>query len=266
MMRINVCLCLLGTALFARPAFSQNNPPPAAPAAGKPAPQAEKAAEEKKAEPLCPVTHQKIDRRYSTAFQGRKVYFASQDAFDSFKKDPQKYLDGVHAQWEAMPQYRTQVRCPVTGKPIDRQQWVEQGDDVVFFATPEAKEEFTKEPAKFVKKLDSDCYTFQTHCLVCKEEINPTLTIDLGGRTVFLGCEGCRSTLSGDKEKYEKAFDDQTKANRAAYTRQVTEMKLERLKAMRNSGEKKGAGPGDKPAGQPGNAPASQPEKKPEKP
>lgn len=67
----------------------------------------------------CPVTGDPIDRRFSTEFRGKQVYFATAAAAEQFKADPYAYADGLRAQWEALRPLRLQVLCPVTGKPID---------------------------------------------------------------------------------------------------------------------------------------------------
>lgn len=49
-----------------------------------------------------------------------------------------------------------QTRCPVMGNPIDKGQFVDHQGKRIYFCCSSCKEEFRKDPAKYIKKLQDD--------------------------------------------------------------------------------------------------------------
>ncbi len=254
MLRISLLLIAL---LVAATAVAQTpTDKPAAPAAQAPAatPEAPKKGPEKAIEApapaLCPVTGKPIDRAFVTEYRDKKVYFATKEAMEAFGKDPEKYADKVAAQWEALKPLRVQVKCPVTGKPVDRKVFVMHDEEELYFADDAARKRWQEDPKAFVKPM-KDCFTFQTNCLICGHDIDGTLSVEVDGRIIYLGCEGCREAILADKAAALKKLDEQIKPNQATWTRRETQRKLEMLKKMKD--EKK-PGAGAKPAGEPPSA------------
>jgi YHS domain-containing protein len=179
-----------------------------------------------KAQVLCPVTNKPIDRNIVTRYHNRWVYFADADALQKFEKDPTQYAEGTKAQWEADKPLRVQVKCPVTGEKPNPDVYVGKGDDAVFFATDEAKQKWLKDSQPYQKRLDEDCYTYQTICIVGAGVIDPGVARDVDGKTVYFCCPACIDPFLKDKAKLLKEVDDQTKANRTAFVKRLFEKKL----------------------------------------
>jgi YHS domain-containing protein len=178
-----------------------------------------------KAAVLCPVTNQPVDRDIVTRYHNRWVYFANQDALQKFEKDPTQYAEGVKTQWEADKPLRVQVKCPVTGEKPKPDIYVGKGEDAVFFASDEAKQKWVKDSEPYQKKLD-DCYTYQTVCVIGGGVIDPAVSKEVDGKTIYFCCPACYDAFTKDKAEKLKAVDEQIKANRAAYISRVLEKKL----------------------------------------
>lgn len=175
---------------------------------------------------LCPVTGKLIDRAIVTRFRGKWVYFATADARTKFDQDPYEYADKLQDQWAADKPLRVQVKCPVTGTPPASDIYVGQGDEAVFFASEDAKQRWVKDNAPYQKRLESDCYTFQTGCATCGGPINPAASREIDGRTVYLCCDGCAAELAKDQAAYLKQVDEQIRVNRAAWVKRAIERQL----------------------------------------
>lgn len=174
---------------------------------------------------ICPVTGKPADRKVMAKFRGKRVYFADADAKKKFEDSSDKYLDGVKKQWEALKPLRTQVKCPVSGKPVDHKFAVSGADEDVYFATEDAKKVWEKDSKPYAEKLEKECYSFQTNCLVCGMEIDPAISVEVDGRTIFVGCNGCPDRIKADKDKYIKQYDEVVKANKAAFEKERTASK-----------------------------------------
>jgi YHS domain-containing protein len=175
---------------------------------------------------LCPVTNKPVDRDIVTRYRNRWVYFASQDALQKFEKDPTQYADGVKTQWEADKPLRVQVKCPVTGEKPDPNIYVGKGDDAVFFANDAAKQKWLKDSQPYHDKLDKDCYTYQTVCVIGGGVIDPAASKEVDGKTIYFCCPACIDPFMKDKAANLKQVDEQVKANRAAWIGRVLEKKL----------------------------------------
>jgi YHS domain-containing protein len=175
---------------------------------------------------LCPVTGKPIDRAIVTRFRGKWVYFANDEARAKFEKDPYEYADKLQDQWAADKPLRVQVKCPVTGERPAPDIYVGQGDDAIFFASDDAKQKWVKDSAPYQKRLESDCYTFQTGCATCGGPINPAASREIDGHTVYLCCDGCATELTKDKSGYLKQVDEQIRVNRAAWIKRAIERQL----------------------------------------
>jgi len=51
-----------------------------------------KAAQPAKAQDLCPVSGDKVDKKVYTDYEGKRIYFCCAKCVDAFKKNPAKYL------------------------------------------------------------------------------------------------------------------------------------------------------------------------------
>jgi YHS domain-containing protein len=234
------CAAFVLAALLVSGAAAQDAAPP--PAAAKPE------AKPAPAPLLCPVTKAPADRKVAVLYRGKWVYFATADAKQAFEKSPLEFADGVKAQWDANKPVRIQTKCPVTGHAPGAEFYTGIGDDAIFFATAEARDKYTKDPTPYLKKLDTDCYTFQTSCGTCGMEAKATVQRDVDGKTIYFCCDGCADKFAEKQAEYLKKVDDQIRENQKTYiTRQ-----FEKLIQMQKEGEAKAkAEPKPAPATQP---------------
>lgn len=201
------------------PAVAQDKPKHEAPAAKDGTTVEKDAAAAKDAKPaaaLCPVTGKPIDRQFVARFRGKRVYCADAAALAKFNADPAEYAEAASKQWEALPTWRVQVLCPVTGETVSTKIFVEGKDDDIYFATEEAKAKWLKDSKPFESKL-ADCFTFQTNCLICGHDIKPSLSETIDGQKVYFGCAGCIDAVKEDKAASLKKLAAQMKANREAF-------------------------------------------------
>lgn len=168
---------------------------------------------------ICPVTGKPIRYDYRVRFRGRRVYFATADAAAKFQADPYAYRDGVKKQWADLRPLRTQVRCPVTGKPVRPDVFIEQRTRDVYFADEDARKAWLDSPAKYAAKLEQ-CYTFQTTCGTCENPVRPDVSRDLNGRVVYFCCPGCRGAFDSDRVGFLHDVEREMKANREAWQRE----------------------------------------------
>ncbi|WP_296457541.1 YHS domain-containing protein [Rubinisphaera sp.] len=74
------------------------------------------AAEEKKAEPQCPVSGKAISKDHSVSYKGAEVYFCCPKCPKAFEMDTKKYAAKANHQLVQTDQAK-QVKCPITGRP-----------------------------------------------------------------------------------------------------------------------------------------------------
>ena len=74
---------------------------------------------------------------------GTKVYFCCDNCPKAFKANPKKYDLAVHRQMLETGQIK-QVACPLTGKPVNKEQTVEVGTTEVGFCYDKCKGKYEK--------------------------------------------------------------------------------------------------------------------------
>lgn len=169
---------------------------------------------------LCPVTQQPIDRRHFARFRGRWVYFAHDAARQKFEADPYQFVDGVQAQWAADAPCRVQIKCPVTGEAPSPDIYVDPGPDAVFFASEAARQKWQQDQTgEYRKRLESECYTFQTRCAACTNPINPAVRRSFDGRALYFCCRHCPDGFERNKVENLARVDREIEENRARCAR-----------------------------------------------
>jgi len=96
----------------------------------------------------CPVMGNKINQEIYTDYQGKRVYFCCSGCVETFKKEPEKYMKKME---DAGIQLET-VPCPVSGKPSNPEVFTEYNGEKVYFCCEGCKEEFEKNPEKYMDK------------------------------------------------------------------------------------------------------------------
>lgn len=206
---IVAALCSMLLAAAATPALAQTGDKT------KPEAKAGK-ADEHWANIKCPLMDEPVDKDAYTYYKGQRVYFCCKKCIAKFEKDPDKYADAVKKQWELTKPLRVQIKCPVTGKPVDSKVFVEGEFARVYFADDASKAAWEK---KGSPALADDCYTFQTACPVSGNPIDPTATATVDGRTIYFCCSKCPAGFEKDKAANLKKLDEQIKKNQEAWAK-----------------------------------------------
>ncbi len=153
--------------------------------------------------PKCPVTGEPVDFSVSTSTDHGPVYFCCKGCIKKFKADPASFSKEVAEQRAALAKLdKVQVKCPISGEPIDPKVSIEHHGKKVFFCCPKCIGKFQKDPAKYAKALAAS-YTYQTKCPITGEEIDPAVFTTLAdGRKIYYCCKGCEKKLFGNPVKF----------------------------------------------------------------
>jgi YHS domain-containing protein len=160
--------------------------------------------------PQCPVTGESIDFSVKVDTKDGPVYFCCNGCLEKYKAKPEKYAKDVVAQRKAVAALpKTQVTCPITGKPIDKKVFIKHNGAMVAFCSEGCAPKFKKDPKKYAAKL-ADSYTYQTKCPVMGGDIDPTAFSTLpDGRKVFYCCPGCDKPFLADPARYASKLEAQ---------------------------------------------------------
>jgi len=114
---------------------------------------------------------------------------------------------------------KPQTVCPVMGNKIDKNVFVDYQGQRIYFCCPACKEEFQKEPEKYMKKIAEDkvllqsvqefCPVMTGHSLPCF--INKNIFTDYKGRRVYFCSTECKKSFLEDPEKYLQYLGNRNK-------------------------------------------------------
>jgi YHS domain-containing protein len=113
----------------------------------------------------------------------------------------------------AQAQLKPQTVCPVMGGKISKSAHVDFEGKRVYFCCKGCIPEFNKDPAKYLKKLDSmgqvaetlPALKPQTTCpVMAGQPIDKTLYVDYKGKRIYVCCGDCLEKLKKNPEKYLK--------------------------------------------------------------
>lgn len=91
------------------------------------------AAEDAKKEgPVCPVSGKKCVKEHNVAYKGAEVYFCCPNCPKAFEANTEKYAAKANLQLAQTDQAK-QVKCPFTGKDVDKTKTVKVNGEVVAF-------------------------------------------------------------------------------------------------------------------------------------
>jgi YHS domain-containing protein len=163
--------------------------------------------------------------------EGRELRFADQASIESFKADPAKYLPKVDQQMIAqqLPFYPL-TTCMVSGDKLSSP--TEKPTDIIYknrlvrFCCDDCVKDFTKDPDKFIAKLNAAVIAKQaagyplTRCMVSGEAFGgdegPPVDIVIGSRLVRFCCSGCLDDFNKNPAKFFKIIDDAAQKKSAA--------------------------------------------------
>jgi len=99
---------------------------------------------------VCPVMGGRINKAMFADYNGERVYFCCEPCVESFKKEPQKYLDQLKDQGVVLEKAPiTQTKCPVSGEAINKEIHADVNGKRVYFCCNGCKVKFEKDPAKY---------------------------------------------------------------------------------------------------------------------
>jgi YHS domain-containing protein len=102
----------------------------------------------------CPVTGKPIDREVSVEHDGKRIYFCSPGCIKEFRAHRAKYLDKMKragVKLESLEQ--PQTRCPITGRPIDKECFVDLKAWRVYTCCPKCLGQVRRDPAAALKAI-----------------------------------------------------------------------------------------------------------------
>jgi YHS domain-containing protein len=152
---------------------------------------------------LCPLTGERVNFAVSLDTKDGPLYFCCKGCVGKYKADPDKWAKQAAGQQKALAALpRVQVKCPVSGKPVNQKIFTEKDGKKTYFASKDALAQYEKDPAAFKARL-AGSYTYQTMCPVMSEEVVPSSYIDLkDGLRIYLCCDGCKKKLLDNPAKY----------------------------------------------------------------
>jgi YHS domain-containing protein len=161
--------------------------------------------------------------------EGRELRFATSENLDKFKAHPQQYLPAVDQKMIAqqLPFYPLDV-CIISGEKFGG---MGPAVDIIYknrlvrFCCPGCPDQFKKDPAKFVARLDqaaiakqSASYPLAT-CVVSGDKFGGEMGLPrdvvVGNRLVRLCCPGCVAKFNKNPGKYLQMVDDAVAAKAA---------------------------------------------------
>jgi len=127
------------------------------------------AADKGKAQTVCPMSGKPINKEVHVDQDGKRVYFCCQDCVKEFKADPAKAMAKLKdeeimladAPHEMHEMHKMQSVCPVSGKPIDKANFVDYKDKRVYFCCPHCPDAFKKDPEAMIKKIEAGGITLE---------------------------------------------------------------------------------------------------------
>jgi YHS domain-containing protein len=103
-----------------------------------------------------------------------------------------------------------QKTCPVSGKPIAKDQFIEYEGRKVYFCCDKCPEKFKDSPTKYLPALYRQIYpqTVQVKCPVMGEPIDGKTFVEYQGRLINFCCPMCTDKFKADPAKYMAKYKD----------------------------------------------------------
>ena len=165
---------------------------------------------EKPAVPMCPIMDEPVDFTVSTPTDTGPVFFCCPGCIKKYNKEPEKYAEKAAAQRKLLAERsKVQVSCPMCGKPVNTDTFVEIDGKQVFFCDAGCADQYKAKAAEYASKL-ANSYTYQTICPVMKEEIDPAVFVDLPTeQRIYLCCKKCQKRFGENPLKYRDQLASQ---------------------------------------------------------
>ena len=167
----------------------------------------------------------KSEAKGSMEYKGKTYYFCCDGCETQFKADPEKFINAEpgtlhehvehtenaeHAEHAGHAEHAEhaengKVKDPVCGMEFDKSKakaTYEYKGKTYYFCMEKCKEDFAKNPAKYVSADET-----VVKCAVSGETFNKsedTDSIEYEGKTYYFCCAGCKEKFEKDPEKYAK--------------------------------------------------------------
>ncbi len=123
-------------------------------------------------------------------------------------------FSAANAADEGAKEKKAEIKCPVTGKPIDKQYHVDYKGGEVYFCCPNCPKAFEKDTAKFATKanlqLAQTGQAVEKKCPLTGRPLNKEQMVSIEGVDVQFCCMNCKGKISDmdKKEQVEAVFAD----------------------------------------------------------
>jgi len=114
------------------------------------------------------------------------------------------------------------LKCPVSGQPVNPEAFVEHNGGKVYFCCENCPKKFSADPAKYAAKANHQMAQSgqlkQTACPITGKAAKDSTAIDVQGVSVAFCCNNCKGKVAkaeGD-EQLELVFGDSNKGFKAA--------------------------------------------------
>ena len=201
----------------------------------KPADKAEKGdKEEAKFTAKCPVSGEAAVKEQSAAYKEKEVYFCCDKCKATFEADNTKFAEKANQQLVQTRQF-TQVKCPLSGGDLNKEQFTKVGGAKVTFCCEKCKgaiEAATKEEQLtkiFSEKVFTKAFAAREEkgddekkAASAKEETKFTATCPVSGeaavkeqfagykeKEVYFCCEKCKAAFEADTKKFAEKANQQ---------------------------------------------------------
>ena len=96
-----------------------------------------------------------------------------------------------------------QENCPVMGNKINKDIYTDYQGKRVYFCCTECKDTFSKDPEKYLKKMNDAGVKLETvPCPVSGNPSDPEVFTEHKGEKIYFCCEGCKEKFEKNPEKY----------------------------------------------------------------
>ncbi len=159
--------------------------------------------------PSCPVMGEPVDFSLQTDTEDGPVYFCCKRCIKKYQEKPAEFAKEVAGQRDALKDLpRTQISCPVTGKPISPKAFVDVGGRKIFGCGRKCVVKIAADMDKYEGKTES--FTYQTKCPVMGVDIDPAVSLAVdGGSRVYFCCKKCVKAFEDNPAKYTPNLDAQ---------------------------------------------------------
>ena len=109
-------------------------------------------------------------------------------------------------------QHPKQFFCPVSGQPCSAEFSANHEGRIIYFADAECAERFGQDPARYLRVLDLVAAGVNQRCPVSDGGIDPDVSCEYRGRTIYFAGDEQRREFKRDFEKYMpnlKALDEE---------------------------------------------------------